>query len=144
MTTLTLALLLFSFATPQQRTADKLPEYGDIADLKGMSKVYVTTDTSQVRKYVLDKLKSYPALTVTGTPEEADFILECVQTGRIGEMGGGTVSIDMATFEMTAYVLKDGRKRIAWSKTKNSLRYPPTLLTGDFINALKKSQKPKK
>jgi hypothetical protein len=47
----------------------------------------------------------------------------------------------MPTFEMTAYTtIKDGRHRIAWSATKTSVRYPPMLLTRNFIKALKKAR----
>lgn len=118
-----------------------LPEYGDISDLKGMTKVYVSTETTQVRKYVLDELKKDRALTVVPSVEQADFILECVQKGSIGNFRMGSVATEMPTFEMTAYTIRNGHHRIAWSKTKNSVRYPPTLLTGDFIAALKKDRK---
>lgn len=131
-----LACLLFVSAA---FTQDKLPEYGTIADIKGMSRVYLHTDSAQVRKYVLDELKKHKALEVVPSPDDAQFILECKQTGQI-EIGGSLIK-EMATFEMTAYTIKNSRRRIAWSATKNSLRYPPTMLTRDFIKALKKAVK---
>jgi len=125
----------------QSSNQDKLPEYGDISDLKGMTKVYVSTETTQVRRYVLDELKKDKALVVVPSVEDADFILECAQKESMGNFRMGSVATEMPTFEMIAYTLRSGRHRIAWSKTKNSVRYPPTLLTGDFIAALKKGQK---
>jgi hypothetical protein len=44
------------------------------------------------------------------------------------------------SFEMTAYTLRDGRRRIAWSETKRSIRPEPTLHTRNFIGALKKAR----
>ena len=48
---------------------------------------------------------------------------------------------DIQDYEMTVFTIRNERRRIAWSETKGSVRYPPTLLTRDFINALKKTQK---
>ena len=41
------------------------------------------------------------------------------------------------TYEMAAYVIHDGHKRIAWSKTKVSSRPAPILLTREFLGELK-------
>jgi hypothetical protein len=122
---------------------EKLPEFGDITDLKSMRKVYVTADSTQARQAILDKLKKRTDIEVTISPDDSEFILECKQIGHI------TTSSDlfreMATFEMTAYTAtKDGRRRIAWSKTKTSVRYAPTLLTGNFLDAFKKVRGVKK
>jgi hypothetical protein len=133
------ALVFGAFAISAQ---EKLPEFGDIADLKGMSRVYVGTDSTQSRKFILDELKRYKALEVVASPDDAQFILECKQTGHI--IVPEILGTEKPTFEMTVYTLKDGRHRIAWSKTKNSLRYPPTLLTRDFLDALKKARGEKK
>lgn len=136
------ALAVLMFGSSVVFAQDKLPEYGDIVDLKDSAKVYVTTDSTESRKYILNELKKYRALDVVVSPDEGQFVLECKQTGHI------TTSSDlfreMPTFEMTAYTLTNGRRRIAWSATKTSVRYPPTLLTRDFIKALKKARGEKK
>jgi hypothetical protein len=133
------ALLLCAFAIAGQ---DKpLPEFGDITDLKGMSAVYVSADSTEARKYILAKLKEYPPLKVVASPEEAEFFLECARNGHV--LTSSTLIPEMDTYEMIVYTVKSGRHRIAWSRTKTSVRYAPTLLTGDFIRALKKSLKPK-
>jgi len=124
---------------------EKLPEFGDIADLKSMSKVYVIADSTQARKFVLGELKKYKSLEVADSPEEGQFILECKQIGHVAVGATGGMVHEMPTFEMTAYTtLKDGRHRIAWSETKTSLRPAEELLTRDFLNALKKSRGEKK
>ena len=76
------------------------------------------------------------------SPDEGQFILECKQTGHIAT--SSDLFREMPTFELIAYTVTNGRRKIAWSATKTSVRYPPTLLTRDFINALKKARGEKK
>jgi hypothetical protein len=133
------AIFLLSLAV---RAQDKpLPEYGDIGDLKGMSKVYVNADSTEARKYILNRLKEYPSLKVVASPDEAEFFLDCARNGHI--LTSSTLIPEMDTYEMTVYTINNGRHRIAWSRTKTSVRYAPTLLTGDFIGTLKKGLRPK-
>lgn len=136
--TLFLLLCVCLLTISAQSPTNALPEYGAIADLKGLTKMYLSTDSTQARKYILDELKKDKTLEVVSSPDDAQFILECKQTGRI--VVGGLVQ-EMETFEMTAYTMKGERRRVAWSATKNSIRYPPTMLTRDFIKALKKAAK---
>jgi hypothetical protein len=126
-------LIFFLLANAQ----DKLPDYGDISDLKGLSKVYVSADSSQTRKYVLDELKNYKTLEVVSTVESAEFVLKCAANVPV-VVGSGPLTSHQEPFEMTVYTLKDGRQRIAWAETKTSLRPAPILLTRDFLKALKK------
>jgi hypothetical protein len=141
---LSFALVALAFGAFTVCAQEKLPEFGDIADLNGMSKVYVITDSTQSRKFILDELRKYKTLTleVVSSPDDAQFILECKQTGHI--IVPEILGSEQPTFEMTVYTLKDRRHRIAWSKTKNSMRYPPTLLTRDFLVALRKARGEKK
>lgn len=127
-----LLLLLTLFTLVQDKP---LPEYGDISDLRGMTRVYVNADSAQARKYIIDKLKGSP-LKVAESPDDAEFFLDCLRTGQIKT--GSTLIPEMDTFDMVAYTVRNGRHRIAWTKTKTSVRYAPTLLTGDFLGALKK------
>jgi len=134
-----LALVFGAFAVSAQ---EKLPEYGNIADLTGMNKIYVSADSTNSRKFILDELKKYPALQLVTSPDEAEFILECKQTGHI--IVPEILGRENPTFEMVAYTLKDGRRRVAWSETKTSLRPATSLLTRDFVKALKKIRGEKK
>lgn len=130
------ALLLILALAAIVSAQETLPDYGEITDLKGMSRVYVATDSTDSRKWILDELKKHPALKVEGSAEDADFILECKETGKV--VTSSTLIPEVPTFEMRAYTVKDGRRRIAWSRTKTSLRPAPKLLTGDFLKAFKK------
>jgi len=107
-----------------------------------MSKVYVNADSTNARKFILEELKKYKALEVVPSPDDAQFFIECKQTGHI--VVPEILGTEQPTFEMTVYTLKDVRRKIAWSKTKNSMRYPPTLLTRDFLKDLKESRGEKK
>ncbi|HZE69947.1 MAG TPA: hypothetical protein VE135_10545 [Pyrinomonadaceae bacterium] len=128
-------LFCFSLCLSSVIAQKELPEYGDIADLKGMAKVYVTADSTAARSLILDELEKYPALEVVSLVDDGQFVLECVQTGHLAV--GGLIE-ELPTFEMTAYTIKDGRHRVAWSRTKSSIRPAAALLTRDFIKALKK------
>jgi hypothetical protein len=127
-----IALLLFlTLATfPIQDTP---PDYGEITDLKKLSAVYVSADSTEVRKYVLAELKKSPSLKIVNTSDDAQFFIDCRMVRSTHFPG----IRDVQDFEMSVFTLRDGRKRIAWSETKASVRYPPTLLTRDFLNALK-------
>ena len=48
-----------------------------MADLTGLTKVYVTADSTQSRDFILKELKKNPALGVTSTAADAQFVLEC-------------------------------------------------------------------
>lgn len=134
-----IGLLSLLFLAASVQAQDKLPEYGTIGDLKGMARVYVATDSAQQRKFVLDELKKEKSLEVVSSPDEAQFTLKCWANAAV-TFGSGPMTSHQQPFEMTAYTIKDGRQRIAWSETKTSLRYAPMLLTRDFIKALKKSK----
>ena len=116
---------------------DKPPDYGDISDLKGLSTVYVSADSTEVRKYVLAELKKNRSMTIVNTADEAQLFLDCRMVRSTHFPG----IPDIQDYEMTVFTMRNERRRIAWSETKSSVRYPPTLLTRDFLNALKKSQK---
>jgi hypothetical protein len=89
------------------RAQDKpLPEYGDIGDLKGMSKVYVNADSTEARKYMLNRLKEYPSLKVVASPDEAEFFLDCARNGHI--LTSSTLIPEMDTYEMTVYTINNG------------------------------------
>lgn len=128
-----LTCLLFTSVVFAQ---ESLPVYGNMSDLRGMTKVYLATESTQIRKYVLDELKKNKTLEVVNSPDVAQFFLECKETGQT--VIGGSLIKEIKTFEMTAYTLIDKHRRIAWSGTKNSLRYPPSMLTRDFLKELKK------
>lgn len=135
-----LLLIAFVFAAFAVSGQDKLPDYGNIVDLKDMTKVYVATDATDARKFILDELKKYKTLEVVASPDEGQFVLECKQTGHITVVANGSLIKEMPTFGMVAYTLKDGRHRVAWSETKTSLSPAATILTRDFIKALKKAR----
>ena len=130
--------LIFSFAQ------DNLPEYGDISDLKNLQRVYLTADSTDARQMILKELKKHPSLVVVNRPEEAEFFIEykVLRSERV-KVGIFTGTAE-ATAEMTAYTLKDSRRRIAWSKTEDNdgLSRPNEInLTRNFIKALKTAQK---
>ena len=129
-------LLLAAFISSSS-AQEKLPEYGDITDIKGMSKVYVSAPSTGQRKMILGELKKAPTLTVVKSPDEAEFFLDY----RIVEESH-PFGLNFVTAELAAYTIKDGRRRIAWSETKHLTS--PSQLPRAFIKALKKTTDEKK
>lgn len=133
------SILFILFIAIRVCAQENLPDFGNIADLKGMNKAYVSADSTEARKFILEEIRKYKILEVVSSADDAQFVLECKQIGRVKT--GSSLITELPTFEMVAYTQKGGRRRIAWSETKTSLRYPPMLLTRDFVGALKKAAK---
>ena len=51
------------------------PEFGDISEIKDLTKVYVYSGDIKARQMILDELREYPRLLVVGSVEDADFII---------------------------------------------------------------------
>ena len=125
------ALVLGAFVVSAQ---EKRPDYGTIADLKGLTKVYVNAPSTERRKIILAELKKAPSLTVVNSPDQAEFFLEY----RVIDETHPMAMLNFVKAEMAAYTVKDGRKRIAWSETKGETNRAD--LPRAFVKALKKAQ----
>ena len=102
-------LLAFSGRTLGQ---NDLPTIGSFDDIKGLSKVYVVAD-NESRKPILKELKKQAAFTLVDKPEDAEFFLEYKTTSRQQFAMMGTTE----TGQLDAYVLRDGKKVVAWSES---------------------------
>ena len=132
-------------AVPMLAQDNNLPEYGDIADIKDLQKVYLVADSTDARNLILKELKKYPTLIVVNSPNEAEFFLE-YKVLRQEESSSG-LKIPITTSEMIVYTSKNKNRRIAWSKTENDAgisRPNEVNLTRSFIKALKKIRDKKK
>jgi len=124
---------------------NNLPEYGDIADIKDLQKVYLVADSTDARNLILKELKKYPTLIVVNSPNEAEFFLEYKVLRQ--EESSSSLKIPITTSEMIVYTSKNKSRRIAWSKTENDAgisRPNEVNLTRSFIKALKKIRDGKK
>jgi hypothetical protein len=140
-----LILLLLCFPVLYAQEGN-LPEYGDIADLKNLQKVYLSADSTGARKLILNELKKYPNLNIVNSPDDAEFFLE-YKVLRHEDATGVFIHPPVTTSEMTAYVVKDKRRRVAWSKTQDDAgisRANEINLTRNFIKAIKKVSAQKK
>src|SRR2546425_12102987 len=113
-----LILLLLCFPVLYAQEGN-LPEYGDIADLKNLQKVYLSADSTDARKLILNELKKYPNLNIVNSPDDAEFFLEYKVLRHEDATTGVFIHPPVTTSEMTAYVVKDKRRRVAWSKTQD-------------------------
>ncbi|MDQ1639537.1 MAG: hypothetical protein QOF62_2876 [Pyrinomonadaceae bacterium] len=137
------SVLLTSLVFPIFAQDNNLPEYGDIADVKNLQKVYLSADSTNARKLILSELKKYPALSVVSSPEEAEYFIEYKILRQ--ETGQTSLNITVDTSEMVVYMLRDKRRRVVWSKTQISgiTRPNEVNLTRNFLKALKKARSEK-
>jgi hypothetical protein len=100
----------FFFTATAAHPQDKLPEYGNLIDLKGMSKVYVSAGSTEQRNAIVNALKKHN-LTVVGSPEESEFFIE----HRIVEDRTPRMSlVKVYATELVAYIVKhNGQRRVA-------------------------------
>ena len=132
-------------AVPMLAQYNNLPEYGDIADIKDLQKVYLVADSTDARNLILKEMKKYPTLIVVNSPNEAEFFLEYKVLRQ--EESSSSLKIPITISEMIAYTSKNKNRRIAWSKTENDAgisRPNEVNLTRSFIKALKKIRDGKK
>lgn len=122
-----------------------LPEYGDISDVKNLQKLYLIADSTDARKLILRELKKYPDLTVANSSDDTEYFIEYKVLRQ--KTGQTSANFTIYTSEMVAYTLRNGRKRIAWSKTETSggIGKPNEVnLIRHFLDALKKARGEKK
>lgn len=116
------------------------PDYGDISDLNGRTKMYLAVQETAYRKLVLKELEKTFSLEVVPSADQAQFFVDIRITSQF--MTGVSLIPQADVWEMTVSTVgPNGRTRIAWSETKTSLRPSPVLLMRDFVKALKKSQR---
>jgi hypothetical protein len=140
-----ISILIASLLIPAFAQDNNLPEYGDIADLKNLQQVYLIADSTDARNFILKELKKYSVLNVVNSPDEAEFFLE-YKVLRHEDSSAG-LKTPITTSKMTAYILKNKSKRIAWSKTEDDAgisRPNEVNLARNFIKSLKKARGEKK
>lgn len=138
--TIVTSVLLTFVLIPIFAQDNNLPEYGDIADVKSLQKIYLTADSTNARTLILGELKKYPGLNVVNSPDEAEYFLEYKVLRQ--ETGQTSMNITVDTSEMVVYMLRNGRRRVVWSKTQTSgiTRPNEVNLTRNFLKALKKAR----
>lgn len=129
-------------------------EYGDIAELKTMNRVYVATESLTARNNIVAELKKYKGLEIVSRPEDAEFFIAYeVSVANTGASLIGSSVVDNQVVHGNMIVLvksagPDGqaRPRILWSAYKHQdftggltlNRNPSVNATREFIKALKK------
>ena len=139
---LTLAVLLTAVPTVAQENLPKIGATGGVANLH---KLYLNADSTDSRKLILKELKKYPDLTVIDSPDNAEYFIDYKLLRQ--QTGQTSLNVTIYTSEMTAYLLREKRKIVAWSRTETSdVRGRPneTNLIRHFLDALKKSRREKK
>lgn len=144
-----LLILIFACSAFGQ-TVDDLPIIGSIDAIKNFKKVYIVTESSQDKKFILMALKKKKSdLEVVGDPKTAQFFLEFKTLARQDKkvMVGSQYT---ENGEMTAYYFDSDKKKIvAWSENKIyylssgiSVEGPNSyVLTRKFVNALTGKEK---
>lgn len=103
-------LLICLFAVPLLAQTD-LPDRGEIADLKGMSKVYVVANAEHFKMVKKELAKSF---TLVNKADEADFFLEYkILSTKYDQQ----LKLESETCQLDAYLFRDKRKVVAWSES---------------------------
>lgn len=113
----------FGQATPAQTVrAGDYPEYGAVADIKALRKIFVHADDSDSRAMIIKMLGAYQGLEVVNSPREAEMVLEYqiltrdVAANRGPYARGASMALksqmQVVTFQ------PDGTKVIAWTETE--------------------------
>jgi hypothetical protein len=128
-------LLILAFALPGLAQSE-LPEIGSLADIKGLTKFYVVADQAD-REKITKVLAKRPELKPVGKPDESEFFIEYRELSRDSFGFGGT----MARGQMDVYVMRTGKKLIAWSDTATGGGFKSAVagdLAGKLLKAMKK------
>lgn len=147
-----LALTLLFACSHLPALAQDYPEYGTLADIKGMRKIFVHAEDTDSRNLIIKMLTAYEGLEVVSNPREAEIVLEFITLTRdvAANRGPYARGASMALkSQMQAIVRKaEGVKLIAWTETetldvKNAFTFsaPNEInLTHHFVRDLQKAR----
>jgi hypothetical protein len=130
---LILCLFLLTPAAINAQQSSSVPEYGTLADIKEMRRVYVYSEDLKSRELIVKEISKDTLLQVVGKPEEAEFFIFYGSSffdtgyssfGVFGGSGFGTVTSRNTAEIGEYYVLMRGdklengsyRPRILWGK----------------------------
>lgn len=106
---ISLALLFFS---------QNLPTYGDITDLRGLSKVYVASDSEDSRKRIVKILNK--KLQVVDSPSNAEFFVEFTELSREAVSTAVHKNDRQQRSQMRVYILDLNKQQIlVWADTRS-------------------------
>jgi hypothetical protein len=97
--------------------ACQLPTYGEISDLKGLSKVYVVSTNEDSRKRISKALSK--SLEVVNDPDSAQFFMEYTELSREAVSTTDQVNQRQQRSQMSAYVMVDKKRVIVWSDDRS-------------------------
>ncbi len=91
-------LMFASFAAAQS----ELPEIGTLADVRGLTKVYVATEEGRDRKWILKEFKKYKQLEIVNRPQDAQLFMEYRTPDKA--VYSGLTSTSTYTGQMNVYI----------------------------------------
>jgi hypothetical protein len=135
------------------------PEYGNISEINESTKVFVLSENSEARNFIINELSKYPRLQIVGRMEDADFMLvfamaaqntgasiigssvsrNTVVVGELGVVTRGRIENN----KRHQRILWTAKKVQNWSGGLTLSRHPAVNAVRDFIKDLKKSRKEK-
>lgn len=121
--------LVMIFASAVSAQSD-LPDVGKLADLKGMTKVYIVADAANL-KQVLKAFKNQKNLVRVDKTDDAEFFIEYKE---LRQDQVTSLQMTQVSGEMSVYFYRGKRKVIAWSESKvSALAWPSLSLTKRFL-----------
>lgn len=128
-------------------TAQTLPTYGSITDIKHFNRIYVFAEDAESRERIVKAFRKAPQFQIIGSPQNAQIILEYKVLSRDRNMDRGNED-SMVKSQLNAIYVKSGKRVIAWSDTAQFRRllsggigfrskHNESKLTERFIKAMK-------
>ncbi len=130
-------IVLFAISAYSFAQTD-LPTIGSIADIDGLSKVYVAAD-NESRKAVFKQFEKQENFSVVENADDAEFFIEYKTISRQPFGVGGTTE----TGQMDVFVYRNKKKVIAWTESTTGGGFKgdtANSLVKEFLKAHKRKQ----
>lgn len=130
---LPLLLLIFAGATFGQ---SDLPELGEIKDITGKTKFYLSADAVNHKPILKEISKNKPPLEFVNKPTDAEFFIEYKM---LTHERVTSLDIPAETGQMDIYFYRESKKVVVWSKSSSaSFKMPSVDLIRKFLKEFKK------
>lgn len=91
------------------------PVYGELTELRGKTKAYVSADPMD-REKIIETITKNKLITVVDDPAAAEFFIQY----RTTQQNQGPLGLNFATGQLEIYLKSGDQKRIVWAKSNTN------------------------
>lgn len=144
-----LILLLPLLFVAEMFSQSDLPIIGDIAEIKGRTKIYVAVEAADDRKLILKEFTKNKTFTVVNDPADAEFFMTMRSLSKVDKTVMFGRDYEERDEAQVYYIRADGKKIVVWQDTETYtapsgmiVSMPNSMnLTRNFLKAYKKMLK---